>query len=105
MTSKMLPSMLQATPEWRNGVAQTGCKPILINTPLQRGARHGSQQTNRFSGFFYQAVICGSLETAEAVQISPQSSTTPLKQGGDERSAFHRAGGLHVSAVDVVLEL
>ena len=50
----------------------------LINTPLQRGARHDETRFNRFKGFD------GGRETVETVSSAPGSANTPLKRGVNE---------------------
>jgi membrane fusion protein, multidrug efflux system len=62
---------------------------VLMNTPLQRGARALIGQFNRFSGFNEWRSSRSARETAEAVHLSSVPPFTPLKRGVNEK----RSGG------------
>jgi hypothetical protein len=59
-------------------------RPSLINTPLQRGARTGVTELNRFSGFL---CMVEALKTAKAVEWVQSVCFTPLKRGVNERGS------------------
>ena len=53
---------------------------FIINTLLQRGVLRGAETQNRFNGFYALS------KTAEAVRTLPPHSSTPLKQGVNEKN-------------------
>jgi hypothetical protein len=57
----------------------------LINAPLQRGARTGRADPNRFSGFDNCRHVTRERETAKAVKLSVAHPFTSLKRGVNER--------------------
>src|SRR5437899_1597876 len=62
----------------------------LINTPLQRGARAGNGNSNRFTGFRNCRPVGWERETAKEVKLSAAHPITPLKRGVDERVALRQ---------------
>jgi hypothetical protein len=56
----------------------------FINTPLQRSGAVRIGAGNRFSGFSFCSISHETVETAEAVEIDPGRSDTPLKRGVNE---------------------
>src|SRR5438067_503557 len=67
--------------------AATFVGSFLINTPLQRGAKLRTGDTNCFSGFSWADRSPQIVKTAKAVGISPATPDTPLKRGVNERGA------------------
>src|SRR6266404_2199936 len=65
--------------------SHTPTKRGLINTPLQRGARAGGEDLNRFSGFRSITDCPTMLETAKAVHLTTAPLATPLKRGDNEK--------------------
>ena len=59
---------------------------FIINTLLQRGVLRGTETQNRFNGFYVP------LKTAEAVSTLHHPSSTPLKQGVNEKNPLTIAG-------------
>jgi RNA polymerase sigma-70 factor (ECF subfamily) len=72
----------------------TGGKAVLINTPLQRGARRPDGSANRFNG------LPPRVETVETVSRLHRSLITPLKRGVNAKLAlrFGTAVALAVGA-------
>jgi len=62
----------------------TAACAILINTPLQRGARAWMGEWNRFSGFHDASLHPSGWKPLKRLSQFPQIALTPLKQGVNE---------------------
>ena len=62
----------------QNTLRRRTAQPLLINTPLQRGAWRCRGGVNRFNGFWH------TVEPVETVCCPRSSASTPVKWGANE---------------------